>query len=673
MKNLKLCTKTIFIIPAIVILLITSCNTESKSTINLSQLFSNHMVIQRNKEIHIFGTATPGIKIDAELAGNKSNVKVDKDGKFNMQLPELKAGGPYELLISTKDTIIKLNDILIGDVWVCSGQSNMEFLLKDSKNAKQTIENPRSDQIRVIDVPHDVEFKPQSTFRNKMEWYSAESDSIQNFSAVAYYFAAELQHKLNIPIGLIGSNWGGTNVETWTQIQALDRIPQFKDKIDYVKNSAISVKKIEEKWLNKFEQEKEKLFVNGIGVDEKWYLPTHDTSDWNKITVPGFWEDQIPEMKEFDGVVWYRKEFDLTKDFAGKDMQFWLSQIHDYDITWMNGIKIGETYSPYGWRGYTVKDSILKEKNNVLVVRVYNRKNKGGFAGIPAYFDYYPVYDKTQKGSTSGEWSYKIAKAVKDTLDLPLSSESVGPNDYPSLLYNAMINPMIQFPIKGAIWYQGEANAGKAYLYRKTFPAMINNWRQQWNIGDFPFYFVQLADFGPENDKFGDSFWAELRQAQTITLSLPNTGMATTIDIGNPTDIHPLNKKDVGLRLAYNALHKTYGIETLYSGPVYNKYTIHNKEIIIEFEHLGSGLITDNEKAPQEFILAGEDQVFYPATAKIVNNTIVVSSKKIAKPVSVRYAWKNSPKVNLFNKEGLPAVPFRTDKWKGITYKNSDY
>ena len=651
-------------------LFIVSCSVKPKVPVSLSKLFSNQMVIQRDVEIHVFGVATPGIKINAKIAGNQSNAKVDKDGGFNISLPKLKAGGPYELVISTSDTIITLTNIIIGDVWVCSGQSNMGFMLKDSKNSKHILKNSRPNRIRVINVPDDLEFKAQSEFRNNMHWISANDDSVKYFSAVGYYFGAELQSKLNVPIGLIGSNWGGTVLEAWTQTQALDSLPQFKDKIEYVKNTTVSLKEVDDKWKEQFEKVKDDLFPDDIGLDEKWYLPKHDASGWKQITVPGFWEDQIPEMKEFDGVVWYRKEFDLPKDFLGQDIQIGLCLIHDYDMTWVNGVKIGETNSPKDWRDYIAKPGILKEKNNVLVVRVHNRKGKGGFGGIPEYYGYAPVDDKTHVMSNAGEWSYKISKAIKDTFELPVSPEIPGPNDYPSLLYNAMINPMIQFPIKGVIWYQGESDAPKAYLYRKTFPVMINNWRQQWDIGDFPFYFVQLADFGLNNDKLGDCFWAELREAQTMALSLPNTGMATTIDIGNPTDIHPLNKKDVGLRLAYNALDKTYGIETPFSGPTFSKHTVKNNEIIIEFDHVGSGLVTNNEKAPKEFIIAGEDQVFYPATAKIVNNTIVVSSKSVAKPASVRYAWKNSPKVNLFNKEGLPAVPFRTDNWEGITFHN---
>ena len=652
---------------------IISCDVAPKVPVNLSKLFSSHMVIQRNQDIHIFGTATPGIKVKAELAGNNSNAKVDKDGKFNILLPELKAGGPYELVIYTKDTIIRLNDILIGDVWVCSGQSNMEFKLKDSKRAHETLTNPRSDQIRMVNVPRDVEFKPLNEFRNNMQWYSAETDSLKEFSAVGYYFAEELQSKLGIPIGLIGSNWGGTAIEAWTQTQALDSFPQFKERINYIKNTAASVKEIEGAGEKEFDRVNEKLFASGVGITQEWFSPTHNTADWKSINVPGFWEKQISGMEDFDGVVWFKKEFDLPEDFAGKDIDIWLSQIHDYDITWLNGIKIGENYSPFEWRGYTAKDSIVKEKNNVLIVRVYNRKFNGGFDGVPAYFDCYPVGEKEKAISLSGAWSYRIAKEIKDTLDIPLSSKKYGPNDFPSMLNNAMINPMTGFPVKGAIWYQGEANADKAFLYRKTFPAMIKNWRQQWNIGNFPFYFVQLANYGQENGKPGDSFWAELREAQTMTLSLPNTGMATTIDIGNPIDIHPLNKKDVGLRLAYNALDKTYDIETVYSGPMYSKFTIDNSEVILEFTNVGSGLVTNNEKNPQEFIIAGEDQVFYPAIAKIVNNTIVIKSNKVMEPVSVRYAWKNSPEVNLYNKDGLPAIPFRTDNWESVTLSNSGF
>ncbi|MEE9438548.1 MAG: sialate O-acetylesterase [Saprospiraceae bacterium] len=637
------------------------------SAITLNKLFSDHMVIQRDKTIHIIGEGSQGLMVSAELSTYQASTIIDNEGRFDIALPPLKAGGPFTLAITTKDTSITINDVLIGDIWICSGQSNMEFELHESNQGASTIRQPKSNLIRMINIPKDKELKPIDGFRNKMKWYRADVDTINKFSAVGVYFALELEKKLNIPIGLIGSNWGGTNIESWMRINSLEHIAEYKSPVEFIKTNTLTVKDIDNYGEGKFANRKDSLFVKGIGLEQKWYNPNTDITSWQTINVPGFWEDQITALKNYDGVVWYRREFDTTEDFNEKDLKIWLSQIHDYDMTWLNGVKIGETYSTNTWRGYTADKNLIKEKNNVLVVRVYNRRNSGGFAGISAYFDYYPDGAKEHAMSLAGGWLFKAEQHINDTKDIPMSNQYMGPNAYPSLLYNTMINPMTNFPIKGIIWYQGEANASKAYMYQKLFPTMITDWRNQWDVGDFPFYFVQLANFGPENDKFGDSDWAELREAQSMTLSLPNTGMATIIDIGNADDIHPKNKIDVGKRLAYNALNNTYNVPTPCLGPTYNTHKIKDSNVIINFNNIDNGLVTDDKEAPKEFIIAGKNKIFYPANAVILNNTIIVSSDLVKKPAAVRYAWKNSPVVNLFNKEGLPALPFRTDRWKGTT------
>lgn len=456
--------------------------------VKLPRIFSDHMVLQRNTPIHIWGWADPGEAVKVSLNGKQKQTITDGQGKWTLFLNKEQAGGPFVLKVEGKNEIT-LNDILIGDVWVCSGQSNMEWILKSTDNADQEIKSTNLPQIRQVKIAKTVSANPKDDLTAKAEWQPATPENLPNFTAVGYYFAKQLNHELNVPIGLINSSWGGTNIETWTSREAF-------------KNSA-----------------------------------------------------EFAEMNESVPAV--------------------------------------------------VPEAVLKQ----------------------------------------------------------------GPNNAPSLLSNSMIEPLVPFKIKGVIWYQGESNVDVAHQYQKAFPLMIKDWRKRWNVGDFPFYFVQLASFkAAGGDSQKGSTWAELREAQTMTLSLPNTGMAVTTDVGNSNDIHPRNKLDVGNRLAAIALNKTYGKKVAYSGPTFKSMKKSGKSIRIYFNHVDGGLTAKNTDALEGFEIAGSDKSFKKATAKIEKNYILVSSDEVIDPVAVRYGWSDDNiSINLFNKAGFPASPFRTDQWDGIT------
>jgi sialate O-acetylesterase len=507
-------------------------------------------------------------------------------------------------------------------------------------------------------VPTTVASTPQEDIPAG-DWKICSPETAGDFTAVGYFFARALTRELNVPIGLINTTWGGTHSETWTSREAFQNDPEFKDMIaDMPRLNLDSLaKKRSEATLQKIES-----LQGSITQDQKtiqsWKDLSTDDSKWGRLTVPGQWEGQ--SLGEFDGVVWYRKTFTVNVNDAGKDAHLDLGMIDDNDETYVNGSKVGSTNGYNMKRSYSIPAGVLKEGKNVIAVRVVDTGGGGGIYGDPNEV-------KLTIGNASqplaGEWSYRVESVSKNLT-------SIGPNSYPTLLFNAMLNPLIPYGIKGVIWYQGESNAGRAYQYRKAFPLMITDWRKRWGQGDFPFYFVQLASFNSAdgNSKNG-STWAELREAQTQTLSLPNTGMAVTTDIGDAHDIHPRNKQDVGKRLAAVALNKTYGKNVVSSGPMFQSMEIKGNNAVLTFTGVGGGLTAkDRYGYVRGFEIAGSDQQFHYAQASIEGNTVVVHSDDVKNPVAVRYGWADEASdTNLFNAEGFPAIPFRTDTWKGIT------
>jgi sialate O-acetylesterase len=630
---------------------------EMFANVTLPKIFGDNMVFQRNKPIPVWGWADANEKISIRFDHQTKSVTADRDGNWKITLDKELAGGPYKLVVKGKNTVT-FSNILVGEVWICSGQSNMEMPIEGwgkVNNYEQEIAAAKYPQIRQIKIPNTINTKPQQDIEQG-EWKVCSPATAGDFTATGYFFARELYNQIKIPIGLINTSWGGTHVETWTSREGFESSDEFKSMIAHMPllnlDSLAKVRK--EALVKKLEILEGPLPTQAETTS--WNTIDVDDSKWPQMQLPSLWEDK--QLGDLDGVVWFRKTLDVSADVAGKEATLELAMIDDNDVTYVNGIKVGETNSYNQHRKYTIPAGVLKAGKNVIAVRVEDRGGGGGIYGEREAMKLTVGDDVT---SLAGNWGFRVE-------EINGNASSVGPNSYPTLLFNAMVNPLIPYAFEGVIWYQGESNAGRAYQYRKAFPLMIADWRRHWGAGDFPFYFVQLASYnaGNGNSKNG-STWAELREAQTMTLSLPNTGMVVTTDIGNSTDIHPKNKQDVGKRLAAIALHHLYNKNVAYSGPIYKSMKVQGSTILINFTNTGSGLMAKNGEL-RGFEIAGLGGQFFPAVATIEGSQVAVHNDNIRYPAAVRFGWMDdAAEDNLFNKEGLPASPFRTDNWKGIT------
>jgi len=626
--------------------------------VKVARIFNNNMVLQRNKDVPVWGWADKDEKVTVVFNGQKAVAKTDLSGKWMVKLKPMKEGGPLEMTVKGKNTIV-LKNILIGEVWVCSGQSNMSFKVSDALNASEDIANANYPSIRCFTVPSKFTAKPLTDFGGG-DWKICSPATVGRFTAVGYFFARELYKSLNVPVGFIQTSWGGTNAETWTSSETIQVDDDFKGKL-----AALNKIDLDSVLGHLTAQKKEwtlNMETNEPGKKEKWELLETDVSSWKEMKLPTFWENAgLPGL---DGVVWFRKDIELTKAESEAGMTLNLGPIDDGDDTYVNGMLVGQlnyltANAGITPRVYKVDSKLLKEGKNTIVIRVMDKAAQGGF-GAKAD-DFYAAIAGVRK-SLVGDWIYRIGFQG-------VAPAYPGPDLYPTTLYNGMIHALIPFAIQGVAWYQGENNASRAYQYRSVFPRLITDWRTHWGQGDFPFLFVQLANYQPAKDQPGESNWAELREAQTMTLSLPNTGMALAIDLGEALNIHPKNKQDVGARLALAARKVAYHQDLIYSGPTFDALKIENGKITVSFKNTGSGLITkDKYNYVKGFAIAGDDKKFYWAKAVIDGTSVTVSSDKVPNPVAVRYAWADNPDdANLYNKENLPAVPFRTDSWDGQT------
>lgn len=626
-----------------------------KAEVKIASVFTNHMVLQRNAPVPVWGWAAKGEKITVQFNNQTKQTTADKTGKWMLYLDNEQAGGPFTLKVKGKSNTVELNDIFVGEVWICSGQSNMEWPLSATINAEQEIASANNNLIRHIKVERTISVEPQNDFKSN-GWEVCSPATAPNFTAVGYYFAKQLQKELNVPVGLINTSWGGTIVETWISKSGLQTHPEFAAIANQLPTSREQFEK--EQILNIKKNVSSFQYTDDKEVKTGWELPAYDDSRWSNLVAPKSWEEQ--GLAGLDGTVWYRKTVTLTAEQTGKDVVLWLGKIDDCDVTFVNGVKVDETCVYDKVRRYVIPAKLLKEGTNVIAVKVLDTGGGGGFWG-----DANDMKLETTAGTVSlaGEWKARV--------DVHSSVTSVNPNSMPALLYNAMIHPLIPFAFKGVIWYQGESNAERAQQYAASFPLMIQDWRNKFKQGDFPFYFVQLASFNANNqNQTTGSAWAELRESQRNTLQLAKTGMAVTTDIGDAKDIHPRNKLDVGKRLALLALKNDYGKNIVAGGPMYKSMTVRNKQIVIEFENTGKGLVATGNKYGylQGFMIAGANQKFYWAKAWVRNNKVIVWSDEVDEPVAVRYAWTDdTSEANLFNAEGLPASPFRTDSWKLMT------
>ncbi len=623
----------------------------------LNPLFSDEMVLQRGQSDPVWGWTTPGATVRVSVAGKKASAVAGADGAWMAHLPLLPTGGPYTLRVDGPQTAVLVN-VQVGDVWVCSGQSNMEFGLGNAINADQETAAANYPKIRLFMVQHNVKLDPQAT-APVAPWAICTPQSVRQggwngFSAVGYFFGRDLYKSQHVPIGLIETDWGGTPAEAWTSGPALTKLPDFRAAVAQLGSSGSVTTSMAQQvsaWYAK----------NDPGMAAKWSDPTADAAAWPTMTLPVLFQDAgIPELSSFNGIIWFRKTVDIPADAAGKDVTLHF-MADDNDTTWINGTQVGAMEGYNIPRAYHIPAGVLKAGPNTIAVRVLDTGGKGGIYGDPAGLSLEVPEGRTI--SLVGPWQYQAGVSLTKATPLPR-----GPVDQntPTTLFNGMVNPLIPFGIKGAIWYQGEANAGRAYQYRTLLPAMIGDWRARWGEGNFPFYIVQLANWAPGGDS-----WPELQEAQWLTAkNVPNVGIATAIDIGDAIDIHPKNKQEVGRRLALVAEAQAFGEKVEDSGPLYKAMTVDGGAIRLTFTHLGGGLTANNAAPLTGFTIAGADRKFVPADARIDGDAVAVSSALVPSPVAVRYAWAADPAISLYNKANLPALPFRTDDWPGVTVNN---
>jgi len=620
--------------------------------VKLPQIIRDSMILQRDEKINLWGWAAAREKVNIRFNGKTYKATADNTGKWIAQLPPTRAGGPYTIDITASNKIT-LKEILFGDVWFCSGQSNMvhQLNIHDVTYAREIAE-ANDPQIRQFWIPTLTNLQGPAADLPAGYWKSAVGEDIRPFSAVAYFFAKKIHEKYKIPVGIINASVGGTPIEAWISEQGFKEFPAVAATIEKNKDTAhVNGLNRRPGGVPRTAQPADA----GLTSTPKWFDPAYTPKGWHSINIPGYWEDQ--GIRDLNGVVWYRREIEIPASMTGKPARAFLGRIVDADEFYINGKQVGNTTYQYPQRRYHIPPDILKAGKNVLVIRVTNTNGKGGFVPDKPYC----IFSGTDTVDLKGYWQYKVGTAYR-----PFAGGGFGggisAQNQPAALYNAMVAPEINYTIKGFCWYQGEANAGQPKQYAKFLPALINDWRNKWKQDTLPFLLVQLPGYMEYNYLPAESNWAMMREAQLKSLSVANTGMAVAIDLGEWNDIHPDNKKDVGERLALAAFKKAYRENLVFSGPLYDTSVIDGNKIVLRFLHTGSGLITRDGEAPAEFAIAGADKKFVWANAKIEDNKIIVWSDEITAPKYVRYAWADNPvNPNLINKEGLPASPFRTD------------
>ncbi len=636
----------------LIITLILLISISSFSQVKLPKLISDGMVLQRDTNIKIWGWASSGEKVSIQFINEAYNTNADDKGNWSVTIPKQKAGGPYEMKINS----ITIHDIMIGDVWVCSGQSNMELPMgRVSWHYPDEIEHSANKYIRQFLVPDKYNFNQPQKDLSGGSWKSASPENTPEFSAVAYFFAKEIYNKYKVPVGLINSALGGSPVESWISEDSIKKYPTYYNEAQMFKDNTL-IEKIEDADRARSDAWYKILHKEDKGYSDPqniWYNISLNTSTWDTTSIPGYWNNS--KLSGKNGVVWFRKIINVPASMAGKSAKLILGRIVDADSTFINGKFVGTVSYQYPPRRYDVPAGILKAGENTIVVRVISNIGVAGFVPDKEY----DLIVGNDSINIKGVWKYCLGAEMP-----PLAGQTFI-RWKPVGLYNAMIAPLLNYQIKGVIWYQGESNAGRPWDYKNLFTTMISDWREKWNEGNFPFLYVQLPNYGDAKSEPSESGWALLQEAQLKTLSVPNTAMTVTIDIGEWNDIHPLDKMDVGKRLFLAAEKVAYGDDNVvYSGPIYKSMKVDGNKIILSFEDVDGGLVAKGGSELKQFAIAGTDKNFVWAKAKIEGDKIIVWSDKISKPVAVRYAWADNPAgTNLYNKGGLPASPFRTDNW----------
>ena len=640
--------------PLFLFLLLTTATSFVSGQVRLPKLISDGAVLQRDQELELWGWAAPEERIRLEIAGEKFRTRADAAGNWSVTLPPQEAGGPYTLHVKASNEVT-VENLLFGDVWVCSGQSNMTVWLERVKEIY-------ADEIAAADEPEIREFfvptmtdltGPREDFPDA-QWKVVTPESVMDMSAIGYFFAKRLHEEYGVPIGIVNTAVGGTPIEAWTSEEGLQSFPEL---------SQTAARNRDPEFIASLADRSGGARPSGpppvtdLGLIESWYAPEYVPQGWQNFYVPGYWEDQ--GVSDLNGTVWFRREIDIPAAWAGKELKLFMGRIVDADVMYVNGQEIGNITYQYPPRRYVVPAGLLTAGNNLLTIKVTNYGGKGGFVPDKNY----ALTDGTDTLDLKGTWQYKVGDIFAPRSRGGGGGFPFNAQNQPAALYNAMVAPIERYGVKGFNWYQGESNVGRADDYYAYLPALIRDWRANFDQGDLPFLTVQLANFQDATYLPVESQWAVLRDAQRQSLRLPNTGLAVAIDIGEWNDIHPLNKRDVAERLALEARRIAYGeADLLSSGPVYASATVEGNEIRVRFDRSGDGLTTTDGSDPAYFSVAGFDRKYHWAEARIEGDEVVVRSESVPHPRFVRYAWADNPfGANLTNETGLPASPFQSD------------
>ncbi|MCK6486886.1 MAG: hypothetical protein L6R48_00865 [Planctomycetes bacterium] len=631
----------------------------------LAPPFSDHAVLQRGRPVAVWGWAAPGQAVEVELAGApgaaRATVAAGTDGRWQAALGPFAAGGPFALQARAGASQAAARDVLVGEVWLCSGQSNMEMLVKDAADPAGEAARAPGDQVRHLLVRRNRALERQAVA--PCAWEPATPERVGGFSAVAYFLGRELQQRLQVPVGVVASSWGGTGIEYWMSPESLAALPDLAPHLTafhkrarrYLDQSAATGKDFPElaaAWLATHDP--------GSSATSGWADPALPDADWSAAEMPGLLADRGLARPERQGVTWLRRTIELPAELAGRPGFVRLGRLNDYDTTWINGTEVGRCEWPSGERGYQVRAGVLRAGANVVAVRLVTTASRAGFASEPAALRL-NVQGRTEPLPLAGSWRVRLGADQAGAPPYPISFDHVGGF---SIMHLGMIAPIQPMSLAGVAWYQGESNAQGGHRYRGRLSALIADWRAGFARDDLPFLVVSLANHRARAAQPGESNWADLRedQAQTV-LTTPRCGLAVAIDVGEERDIHPKDKQTVGRRLALAARAIAYGEAVEWSGPWYRAMAVEGGAIRLSFDHLGGGLTASDGKPLTGFSIAGEDRAFVWAEARIDGDSVLVSSPAVARPVAVRYAWADNPACNLANQAGLPAVPFRTDDW----------
>lgn len=632
------------------------CSLGMNARIVLPPAYSDNMVLQQKTTFELTGKALPGSSVTIRVGWSRTPVttSADSQGRWSTTLTTPKAGGPYTLSFTDSDGELTLSNVMCGEVWFCSGQSNMEMPVIGwgrVLNCEEEAAAANYPKIRLYQVKRNIPLRPTDDAESNLGgWQECSPQTVSNFSALAYFFARELWQRLGIPVGVIDSSWGGTSAEAWISAEAMEGVVDFQDHMKMMRENGYDADRL----MACYEQQQEtyqQAFVDADpGLNSEctpWYEEGIDDSRWQPLTVPGLWAGKLGT---FDGTLWMRREIVIPAEQAGKDLKLDMGIIDDNDVCWWNGVCVGKTDGWMAHSEYVVPGNLVREGKNLVVCRIEDTGADGGIRGDVTF---------------PGEWKYRIGydRAALAPQRIPMQRPKNDPN-YPTVLYNGMVHPFIHFPIQGCIWYQGCNNVGRAAQYESLLQTLITDWRNRWDNPDMPFYVVQLANYLKHYDLQPDSEWALLREAQSQSLHMKGVGMATIIDIGDADDIHPKNKQEVGRRMAAMALHDVYGQKRLpCRAPEYDSFETDAGVIRIHFaRRAGSEPFLPGDNLPG-FIVAGADRVWHVAEAHTEGDVVVVSSPEVAVPLAVRYGWADNPLCTLRTASGFPVAPFRTDNW----------